>query len=465
MRKQGTITVIIALGMFASAAWAGSWGDYSASFPLHPCQDGWLGCIVDGKSYSSDLAKDSKGYPTPANARVSWHDLRPTGYFSPFVKLSEYTGELAIADGGDDEGSADGDFVDEVPEDDGPSDDGPSDDGPSDDGPSDDGPADDGPSDDGSADDGPADDGPPDNGRAETTPETSSNNSSSEDGSMVRPKNDEPKEETKAPSNDGSVSRPSNDGATNNNSVQPVSKTPSNDGSVNRTPKNDGVASLPPVKKPPENAIISKAVKPMVATDNSCDDLKKIEPMAIMGKLGKGQVNCLEGRLDTEAKQTSKDKISRVLMANAYASGDKRTWEKLVKRHLTEIDQSDPDLCYKYARHLNGKGPGRAKGVIKWADIALENRFNWTGSTYKARVYNLYKLKAQGAQTLWQSAEKAYSANPSPDAKNKKEKARNQTKVFAREWLEYATEAGRDKTKALQLCMSAAGTEDYCEGG
>ena len=36
------------------------------------------------------------------------------------------------------------------------------------------------------------------------------------------------------------------------------------------------------------------------------------------------------------------------------------------------------------------------------------------------------------------------------------------TKVFAREWYEYAKVAGKDATKALQLCTSAAGTEDYC---
>ena len=73
----------------------------------------------------------------------------------------------------------------------------------------------------------------------------------------------------------------------------------------------------------------------------------------MLGKLTKGQINCLEERLNKESKQTSKDKISRILMANAYASGDKRTWENLVKRHLDQIDQSDPDLCYKYARHLS----------------------------------------------------------------------------------------------------------------
>ena len=39
------------------------------------------------------------------------------------------------------------------------------------------------------------------------------------------------------------------------------------------------------------------------------------------------------------------------------------------------------------------------------------------------------------------------------------------TKVYSREWYEYAKVAGKDVTKALQLCTSAAGTKDYCEAG
>src|SRR5690606_26170961 len=140
------------------------------------------------------------------------------------------------------------------------------------------------------------------------------------------------------------------------------------------------------------------------------------------------------------------DKISRVLMVNAFAKGDKATWERLVKRHLDEIDQSDPELCYKYAVHLSKSGPSRANGVIRWANTALDNRTVWQGDTYTSRVYTLYKLRAAAAQQLWQSAEKAHASEPTDATRKKAEDYRSQTKVLAREWYEYAKVAGKDTT-------------------
>jgi len=136
-----------------------------------------------------------------------------------------------------------------------------------------------------------------------------------------------------------------------------------------------------------------------------------------------------------------------------------------VKRHLEEIDQSDPDLCYKYALFLSKKGAGRAWGVIKWADVSLENRTAWVGETYKSRVYNLYKLRASAGQDLWKSAEEKHAAAPTDETQSAVEEARGRTKTYSREWYEYAKASGKDTTKALQLCISAAGTAAFCEGG
>ena len=56
-----------------------------------------------------------------------------------------------------------------------------------------------------------------------------------------------------------------------------------------------------------------------------------------------------------------------------------------------------------------------------------------------------------------------YSAEPTNEHKAKVATARNRTKVLSREWLEYANKSGQDFSKALHLCISAAGTQDYCE--
>jgi hypothetical protein len=185
----------------------------------------------------------------------------------------------------------------------------------------------------------------------------------------------------------------------------------------------------------------------------------------MLGKLTDGQTTCLEGAYAAATKPTDKDKISRILMANAYSKGDTKTWEKLIKRHLEEIDQSDPDLCYKYAVFLSKGGAPRATGVIRWSNVALENRTVWTGDTYVTRVSGLYKLRAAAAQSIWKAAEDAHAAAPTDDTKKKVEESRNSTKVYAREWYEYCKTAGKDTTTALQLCVSAAGTADYCESG
>jgi hypothetical protein len=212
------------------------------------------------------------------------------------------------------------------------------------------------------------------------------------------------------------------------------------------------------VSSPPTAAVAAPV-------DDSCDNLTKLEPQAMLGRLTPGQAACLETAYGAAAKQTDKDKISRVLMANAYSKGDIKDWERLIKRHLEEVDQSDPDLCYKYALHLSKGGPSRAAGVIRWSNVALENRTVWTGETYQNRVSGLYKLRAAAAQSLWQKAEADHAAAPTEDTKKKVEDTRNQTKVFAREWYEYCKAAGKDTTTALQLCVSAAGTKDYCESG
>ncbi len=124
-------------------------------------------------------------------------------------------------------------------------------------------------------------------------------------------------------------------------------------------------------------------------------------------------------------------------MVNAFAKGDKASWEALAKRHLDEIDQSDPNLCYKYALLLSKQGPGRASGVIRWAEVALDNRSLWTGDTYTSRVNSLYKLQAVSAQKLWAKAEATHVAEPSESTSSKVDKYRDQTKVMSRRSVPY----------------------------
>ena len=423
MKRLPLMLALVAGGLMSGSALAAGWADFENTFPVFPCQDGWSACLVGGSHVTPDLRDGDGGMKRGAAHRLDWSSLDATDAFSPFVTLSEYTGDAVV--------EAEPEVPDEPEEIEPPpppvassgNDGGSSG-------------SDDGGSYSGSS------GGTTDNADpvepVDNTPPPSDNGAS-----MVRPKNDT----TPPPANTGgSMVRPSNLAAGGN------------------TP--------PPTEAPPEEAPPEEAAPPVAevtppttpAEPEGCENLTMLEPAAMLGRLTDGQVACLEASLAAADSQTGKDKLSRVLMANAWSKGDKKTWEKLVKRHLDEIDQSDPDICYKYAMYLSKKGVGRSQGVIRWADVALENKTRWSGSTYTSRVYNLYKLRAAASQQIWQASEQKHATSPTDETKDAVEKSRNQTKVYSREWFEYAKEAGKDTTKALQLCISAAGTKDYCEG-
>lgn len=195
----------------------------------------------------------------------------------------------------------------------------------------------------------------------------------------------------------------------------------------------------------------------------SCGDLVKLEPSAMMGKLTDPQIRCLDQALRDAEKQTVKDKISRVLMADAWAKGDMHRWEGIVRRHLNEIDRSDADLCFKFAKYLSEKGAEFADETMKWSQVALDNRHAWQGDTHVSRVNSLYKIRAYASAQKWQYLEEKWAKEPSEELGVEKDRARNEAKTLAREWLEYTKVAGKDPTMALQMCVSASGTEDYCQ--
>lgn len=196
-----------------------------------------------------------------------------------------------------------------------------------------------------------------------------------------------------------------------------------------------------------------------------CGDLYSLEPAAMLGTLTDPQISCLEDKLEVTEVQTFKKRLSLILIVDSWSSGESERlrWEALVRRHLDEFDRSDPDLCYKFARHLQKRGAEYGEEAVRWADIALENKTLWSGDTYVSRVYSLLKLKSMAAADVWQASETAFAADPGNDSlREERDNLRNEAKTIAREWLDYARESGKDPTSAYDLCVSAAGTDQYC---
>ena len=194
-----------------------------------------------------------------------------------------------------------------------------------------------------------------------------------------------------------------------------------------------------------------------------CGDLQALEPLAMLGQLSDPQIRCLDDRLKESERQTAKNKLSIVLMYDAWSKGDEHRWEGVTRRHLNEIDRSNPDLCFKFAYFLSKQNADKMDEAMMWADVALENRSRWEGDLHTKRVYALHKIKTNASQRKWTWLEEEYTKEPSEDLFAQIEETRNQTKTLAREWLEYARQSGQDETVPNTVCKSAAGTEGYCD--
>jgi uncharacterized caspase-like protein len=205
---------------------------------------------------------------------------------------------------------------------------------------------------------------------------------------------------------------------------------------------------------------------PPASTTSACDDLVKLEPAAMGGTLTSDDLTCLEVKLNAATRQTDRDKISRVLLANAEGKGSTSEWMRLAFRHLDSIDRSDPDLCFRAALLLSRNGTvDDADEVLLWTDYALQNKSRWEGPTFVGRVYNLHRLRAETATRLWIDAEDELLRDRTEENAGEAEEARGLAKNAAREWLDYATSAGQDTDRASTLCLAAAGSLHFCTGG
>ena len=194
-----------------------------------------------------------------------------------------------------------------------------------------------------------------------------------------------------------------------------------------------------------------------------CEDLVALEGAAMMGELTAGLVACLDRRVSSERLQTTKNKVSRLLIVNAESKKDWAAWENLVQRHLEDVDRSDPDLCFRYAVYLHKQGGlDVAEEAIRWAGYALENKQVWEAPEFVKKVNGLHRLRAEAAHRLWVDAEQTHSKNPTPDSDRMAQDYRGIAMSFSREWLDYARAAGQRTEKAYQMCRSAAGAEAFC---
>jgi hypothetical protein len=66
---------------------------------------------------------------------------------------------------------------------------------------------------------------------------------------------------------------------------------------------------------------------------------------------------------------------------------------------------------------------------------------------------------------LWVNAEKAYTAERTPELDQLSKEARGLAKDLAREWLDYTKQANIESSKdqAFNLCMSTSPDPEFCK--
>jgi hypothetical protein len=372
-----------------------------------PCQDGWNGCFVDGELVNAEPVFDQDGRLQPVDLRVGFFDLKATRSFSVHNGLSTY--------GADD--------VPQIPE------------------------------------RVVSEPVPPSEPDIESDSEVADQDAVAQVDPVPQANTEWNDPLYENPGAQSRVSKPNlgNEKASVNtkSTREPTPREP-----TPREPTPREPTPREPTPREPSSVEPSPA-----AVSVHCDDLRQLEGVALLGALSPAHSACMEHRIETESSQTTKNKISRVLLINAETSKNGE-WPRLMKRHLTEINQSDPDMCLKYALHLSRrKGASSSHGVIKWSELALERKSQWSGPTFTKRVYDLHKLRAHAANKLWQRTnEDLLNAGSNREAlAGKEEKSRGRAKGLAREWLDFARAASQNTSEAMSLCISTAGSKKFCK--
>lgn len=190
------------------------------------------------------------------------------------------------------------------------------------------------------------------------------------------------------------------------------------------------------------------------AQAGDCPPLDRLADGAATGALSAGAVTCLE---QTVGAGSVADRLtaSRLLIANAWGSGNRTDWSKHVQHHLEALDADDADLALRYGAHLMDHG-APSEG-LKWAERALEHQYVWAEREDKAdRLYEAHSLRTRAAQgTLAGLPENT----PTLD----KRALEGRIRLYAIEWLAHASRSELDPSVALAACESTGWDADRCK--
>lgn len=192
-------------------------------------------------------------------------------------------------------------------------------------------------------------------------------------------------------------------------------------------------------------------------TLEGCGPLSTLELSASTGSLPGATQDCLSDAMRaTSMKMTDRQKVGRIALVNSKSlcsTGQQcERYETLQNYYFEELDRSDPEMMSAYARHLLDSGRTsveRNQQARLWATRALERGDTWSGRVRAKRLQQLHEIRAIASTRV-------YELEPS-------ERHREVARDDAVEWAEVLRSLNLPASRAMELCVSAAGSTDVCD--
>ncbi len=201
---------------------------------------------------------------------------------------------------------------------------------------------------------------------------------------------------------------------------------------------------------------------PVDIESTGCGNEASLSSKAAKGTMSNQEIRCLETAALAAAKQTDRKRMGRIVLINhstACRNGvNCGAYEVYQREYFDDIDRSDAEMMYQFAKHLHNKTPrteARNKEVMLWARRSLDNKSHWKSSQYVLRVNELNEINARAAYDQWSTASKSGSS--------KTAKYQNDARTATIDWLSYLNQLGKDSSEAERLCESVSGTDEICK--
>lgn len=184
--------------------------------------------------------------------------------------------------------------------------------------------------------------------------------------------------------------------------------------------------------------------------------MERLRDGATVGHLSEDTVNCLAVIRNDTQQDANRLEASRLLIADSHAKGILTQWANHVQIHLDSLDDSDPDLMYRYGLHLLKFGaPSEA---VKRTETALKHLDVWAKLEDRDdRLFNLLKLRTDAGIAVLGVVR---SAQPPDEMIIRATESR--IRLYAVEWLAQAQRTKRDYTPALAACENTGWNTPRC---